>query len=195
MSPERRGRPRSEATRLAILTATRDLIVDRGYDGLTVTGIAERAGAGVQTIYRWWPDKAAIVAECVLDNLVVIDLITAHDSGDVAADLRAWLRESYERLSAQPAAALFRALAVAASKDTAIAERLDRQLGAPLRAALEALVARGVDSGQFRNDISADAAADIMVGTMMNSIITRRTFSPTRADDVANLILGGLRRQ
>jgi len=195
MSSERRGRPRSEATRIAILAAARDLVVERGYDGLTVTGIAERAGAGVQTIYRWWPDKAAIVTECVLDNLVVIDLITAHDSGDASADLRYWLRESYERLSAQPAAALFRALAVAASKDADIAERLDQQLGAPLRVALEELVARGVESGQFRSDISVDAAADVMVGTMMNSIITRRASSPTRADDVANLILGGLRRQ
>jgi len=194
MTSERRGRPRSEATRVAILTATRDLVVDRGYDGLTLAGIADRAGAGVQTIYRWWPDKAAIVAECVLENLVVIDMITAHDTGDATTDLRSWLRASYEGLSAPPAASLFRALSVAASKDAEISIRLDTQLGTPLRSALQQLVARGIDSGQFRNDINADVAADVMVGAMLNSIITRRADSSTRADDVADIILGGLRR-
>ena len=191
MSSERRGRPRSEATRAAILTAARDLVVDRGYDGLTVAGIAERAGAGVQTIYRWWPDKAAIIAECVLENLVVVDLITAHDTGDAAADLRSWLAESSEALSTQPAA-LFRALSVAASKDVVIAERLDSQLGAPLRSALERVVASGIASGQFRSDISPDAMADVLVGAMMNSMVTRRPNSATWANDVANIVLGGL---
>jgi AcrR family transcriptional regulator len=192
MSSERRGRPRSEAARAAILTAARDLVIDRGYDGLTVAGIAQRAGAGVQTIYRWWPDKAAIIAECVLDNVVVIDIITAHDTGDAAADLRSWLAESSAELNKQPAAALFRALSVAAGKDAAIAERLDAQLGEPLRAALKKVVASGIASGQFRDDINPDAMADVLVGAMMNSMVTGRANASAWAADIANIILGGL---
>ena len=194
-SPERRGRPRSEATRVAILTATRDLVIDRGYDGLTVAAIAERASAGVQTIYRWWPDKAAIVAECVLENLVVIDMITAHDTGDATADLRSWLRESYEGLSKQPAAALFKALLVAATKDASIAERLEDQLAAPVRRALEKVVERGIASRQFRDDIDLDATADVLLGAMLISIVTGRNYSPSRADEVAAVILGGVLRR
>jgi AcrR family transcriptional regulator len=192
MSTERRGRPRSEAARVAILGATRDLVGQHGYDGVTVAGIAERAGTGVQTIYRWWSDKAAIVAECVLENLVAVDLVAAYDTGDAVADLRGWLTESYRVLGGTGDAALFRALAVAASKDRAVADRLDSQLGTPLRSALERLLARGVETDQFRKDIDADAAADVLLGAMVMAIVTGRDYSDSRADAVADIILNGL---
>lgn len=192
MSPERRGRPRSEATRVAILTAARDLVVDGGYDGVTIAGIAERAGSGVQTIYRWWPDKAAIVADCVLENIVAIDVITARDTGDAVGDLRVWIRESYHGLGSHPSAALFRALAVASAKNDSIAQRLDRQLGVPLRQSLEQLLARGVAAGQLRAGVDFEAAGDVLIGAMMMAIVTGRPPSPARADAVADLILGGL---
>jgi AcrR family transcriptional regulator len=192
MSIERRGRPRSEAARIAILTATRDLVVQGGYDGVTVAGIAERAGTGVQTIYRWWPDKAAIVAECVLEHLVSVDLVAAHDTGDVIADLRKWLAESYRVLGGRSDAALFRALAVASSKDPAIAARLDAQLGAPLRSSLERLLARGMEVGLLRQDIDTDAAADVMLGAMLMPIVTGRDFSSSRAEAIADIMLHGV---
>ena len=192
MPTERRGRPRSEAARVAILTATRDLVAQHGYDGVTVAAIAERAGTGVQTIYRWWSDKAAIVAECVLENLVAVDLVAAYDTGDAVADLRGWLTESYRVLGGTGDAALFRALAVAASKDRAVAERLDSQLGAPLRSALERLLARGVETGHFRKEIDADAAADVLLGAMVMAIVTGRGYSVSRADAVADIILNGV---
>src|SRR6201995_2352035 len=49
------GRRRNEAARAAILTATVDLLRDRGLDSLTIDAIAQAAGVGRQTIYRWWP--------------------------------------------------------------------------------------------------------------------------------------------
>ncbi|ORB81012.1 TetR/AcrR family transcriptional regulator, partial [Mycobacterium timonense] len=48
-------RRRSEKSRTAIVTATRELLLERGFDGLTIEAVAARAGVGKQTIYRWWP--------------------------------------------------------------------------------------------------------------------------------------------
>ena len=48
-------RRRSEKSRTAIVTATRELLLERGFDGLTIEAVAARAGGGKQTIYRWWP--------------------------------------------------------------------------------------------------------------------------------------------
>ena len=192
MSSVQRGRPRSEAARLAILTATRDLVIERGFDGLTVTAIAERAGTGVQTLYRWWPDKAAIVADCVLENVVDIDLITAPDTGDAAADLRVWIRDSYDRLAAPPASALFRALAVVAAKDSRVSARLDEQLGAPLRSALTTLLTRGIAAGRVRSTVDVDATADVLLGAMMIAIVAMQQPSASRAEAIADVILGGL---
>ena len=57
------GRPRSESARRAVLNAVDDMLVEHGYAALTLKGIAEQAGVGRQTIYRWWSTKAEILHE------------------------------------------------------------------------------------------------------------------------------------
>ena len=57
------GRPRSEASREAILDAAYWQTMERGYAAVTAESIAKAAGAGKQTLYRWWPSKAAIVLD------------------------------------------------------------------------------------------------------------------------------------
>src|SRR5260370_33376663 len=65
-SPEGAGRPRDEAARNAILRASLSLVKEFGYRSLTIEKIAQRAVTGKTTIYRWWPSKAAVVAEAFL---------------------------------------------------------------------------------------------------------------------------------
>ena len=55
------GRPRDEEARNAILRASLSLVKEFGYRSLTIEKIAQRAGTGKTTIYRWWPSKAAVV--------------------------------------------------------------------------------------------------------------------------------------
>src|SRR6187399_1927828 len=66
----RRGRPRSEAARGKILAAARALLEERGLPGLTVEGIAARAGVGKPTIYRHWPNAQAVAMDAFLDGTV-----------------------------------------------------------------------------------------------------------------------------
>ncbi|MFC7643182.1 TetR/AcrR family transcriptional regulator [Streptosporangium lutulentum] len=75
MTTGRRGRARSEQARHAILTATATLLAASGYEQLSVDRIATTAGVGKQTVYRWWPSKSAVIAECLLDGYVLSDLI------------------------------------------------------------------------------------------------------------------------
>src|SRR3954452_24854994 len=62
------GRPRSESARIAVLEAVDDLLVEQGYAAMTMRGIAERAGVGRQTVYRWWSTKAEILLEACADD-------------------------------------------------------------------------------------------------------------------------------
>jgi AcrR family transcriptional regulator len=60
-----RGRPRDVALDAAILDATSRLLVEVGYDQLSIEAVAARAGVGKTTVYRRHPTKAALVAAAV----------------------------------------------------------------------------------------------------------------------------------
>ena len=85
----RRGRPRSEEADAAILDAALDLLVADGYQGMTVEGIAQRAGVGKATVYRRFADKAEILVEAVRTHGCA--LVPMVDTGDVRADVLSML--------------------------------------------------------------------------------------------------------
>ncbi|MFE9022900.1 TetR/AcrR family transcriptional regulator [Streptomyces sp. NPDC007808] len=51
-----------------MLHAADDLLVERGFTGLTIEGIAQRAGVAKQTIYRWWKSKVDILLDTLIDD-------------------------------------------------------------------------------------------------------------------------------
>jgi len=62
------GRPRSEESRRAILDATRRLLTHMPISKISIEAIAKKAGVGKTTIYRWWPNKQAVVMEAVFSQ-------------------------------------------------------------------------------------------------------------------------------
>src|ERR1700761_334343 len=59
---------RDEEARLAVLHAADDLLVEKGFGGVSVEGIAARAGVAKQTIYRWWPSKVDILLDTLIED-------------------------------------------------------------------------------------------------------------------------------
>ncbi len=83
-SSSTRGRPRSSDRTDAILDATNELCRELGYDGLRMQDVADRAGAGLATIYRRWSTKAELVAAAIRHK----NVIEFEPTGDPVADLR-----------------------------------------------------------------------------------------------------------
>lgn len=86
------GRPRSEASRKAILDAAYRLVSAQGYREVTAQQIAAAAGAGKQTLYRWWPNKAAVVLDALAEtgrNWIDRPQAAAIAAGDLETFLRA----------------------------------------------------------------------------------------------------------
>src|SRR6201990_3594542 len=81
---------RNEQARIAVLHAADDLLAERGFAGLTIEGIAARAGVAKQTIYRWWPSKV----EVLLDTLVeeADRRLKIPEDGPVVDAVRGYLR-------------------------------------------------------------------------------------------------------
>ena len=70
----RSGRPRDPSRDEAILGATRDLLGEVGYEQVTVRAIAQRAGAGLATLYRRWPNKDELVVDAIASMPELPDL-------------------------------------------------------------------------------------------------------------------------
>src|SRR6202451_1156755 len=102
--PRAKGRAphrRSDRARIAVLHAADDLLVERGYAGVTIEGIAARAGVAKQTIYRWWPSKFEILMDTLLEDAA--GALAIPDTGTLAQDLRQHLRPVAGSLAAAPA--------------------------------------------------------------------------------------------
>ena len=96
MLQARGGRPRNAQLHAVILEATRELLAVSSYGELSMESIAAHAHVGKKTLYRRWPSKAPLVAEAVLDAYGRGGSFAAPDTGDIRADLRAWLVEHAE---------------------------------------------------------------------------------------------------
>ena len=81
LAPRRKPKQqRSAASREAILTATRRVLLDKGYAGLNTTRVAEVAGVSVGSLYQYFPLKDALLAAVVdefLDTLRATILVSA----------------------------------------------------------------------------------------------------------------------
>src|SRR3954447_13971210 len=80
------GRPRKPGATEAILEATVAILEEKGFGGLTIEAIADRAGVGRPALYRRWPSKEAIVEEALLG--VADELVPIPDTGSLREDLR-----------------------------------------------------------------------------------------------------------
>jgi AcrR family transcriptional regulator len=60
---------RSVARVARMLDACAELVDEVGYDGLTTTLLAERAGVAIGSVYQFFPDKRAVVQALTMRNL------------------------------------------------------------------------------------------------------------------------------
>lgn len=82
------ARPKDPSLEKRLLQAGWDILVDSGFDGLSLSGVAARAGAHRSDVYRRWSTKMQLVAEVLTAHLPPV---TASDTGDLRTDIRHYL--------------------------------------------------------------------------------------------------------
>ncbi|MDR1710338.1 MAG: TetR/AcrR family transcriptional regulator [Propionibacteriaceae bacterium] len=158
------GRPRSAATRQAILAAAAGLIAEFGYDGVTVEAIAARAGAGKQTIYRLWGSKARLAADAVRTGALPFPAVAVPDTGAVGADLRQWFADTLPLTASPPFASLVRALLVEQATIAYGGTPRVEPAFLPTEQALRGRLTLARVRGEVRPDIDVDAVIDLVIG-------------------------------
>ncbi|HUA28344.1 MAG TPA: TetR/AcrR family transcriptional regulator [Streptosporangiaceae bacterium] len=172
---------RSEEARTAILEAADDLLAERGFAGVTIEGIAARAGVAKQTIYRWWNSKADILFEALATDAG--EHFTPADHGDLGSDLRDHLRQIAVFLTETDAGAVCRALAAQAQLDAAVADRFEAEFLAPQRDRDRAPFLRARRRGELAPGTDIDLAIDQLVGPIYYRVLVTGRSVPPRFTD------------
>jgi AcrR family transcriptional regulator len=161
-------------------------------DGLSIEGVAARAGVGKQTVYRWWASKSALVTEAVLDGRLPISGEPPPDTGDLRTDLGAWLTRQFKGMADPYVLSLIRAVTAAAADDATAGAALYERFTGPAHEAIVARLAAGVSAGQARSGADLHAAADAIAGTLLYVALTRQDPAPERITGLLDMIMDGI---
>lgn len=205
MSPHKAPDPsrRSDRSRRAIHDAALALVGEVGYARTTIEGIAARAGVGKQTIYRWWPSKAAVLMEAFLDRVArqaaVADTTGAGgeqgipDTGDLSADLKLVLRATVDELNDPATEAPTRALTAEAVIDPALGARFVQNLLEPQLQLYVTRLRSAQEAGEVRADVDPRTALELLIAPLTHRWLLRTLpLTHEYADSVVDHALRGL---
>lgn len=188
-APRRKGRPRDASADERILEAAAELILQHGYDNMTVDEVAAKAKAGKATVYRRWAGKEDL-AYAALERLYDSEL-RVPDTGSIRGDLRLAYSNGLAFVSSDAGRAYLR---------MSIAESMrDERLGALYTAAHRAQEAsarimfeRAIARGELRPDMRIDFAVSWISGLLvLNSAINGPQPGLDDVDDMVEFVLRG----
>ncbi|MCR1782642.1 TetR/AcrR family transcriptional regulator [Nocardioides carbamazepini] len=165
-SPETPTRPRVEGDReQEILDATLEVLVDVGYDRLTMDAVATRAKASKATLYRKWESKATLVIDALRSQKA--PQVVVADTGGLRDDLIATFCQ-HGSLSDQHQNALLGSVVTAIGRDPEFAAAFREQFIAPKVAASRTIYERARDRGEIRDDIDLDILTAALAGIVLH---------------------------
>jgi AcrR family transcriptional regulator len=189
MTPSPDPTRRSEKSRQAIIDAAVRLCVERGFAATTVEAIAAEAGVGKQTIYRWWPSKAAVLVEAMeaaRDRTAMFP-----DTGDIRRDLSTQTG-NVMRLFSGNLGEIWRGLIGVAQSEPAAADGVRRILRVSIDECV-ARLAKARDAGQIREDIDLELAVELIYGPLYHTWLLRtRAVDESYMDIVLDAVLPAL---
>lgn len=155
------GRPRSNEAQQAILQAALDLVSSKGFRAITVDQIAAKAGVGKTTLYRRWPNKAALVMDALLQLIgPQTDFppsTRALNSLRKQLDLQAkFFRSKY--------GLLIRSLLAEAQSDEELARAFRERWIEPRRQGVIRTLKAAIKEGALRKNIDLETTTDMLYG-------------------------------
>ncbi len=155
----RGGRPRNPRIQQAILKAAVDLVLENGLKALSMDAIAGRAGVGRMTIYRRWPNKAAIIMDAFVARVDPNTLFLP--SRTYLESIRLQMRTMAKVFRGKDGM-LIRALLAEAQFDPELATALRERWTMPRRRMAIAYFEEGMRKGFLRPDVDPAAMIDVL---------------------------------
>lgn len=180
-----------------ILKAAREVVEEKGYEGVTMSEIAERADIVEGTVYRYFKNKDELLLRVAEEWFVECysDLVDGSAFSGVYNKLRYLIWHSLKTIKAGRAISRYVMTEVRPKldyKDTAIFE-LNRGYTEQMRN----LFREAIDSGEFQHDVPERLLRDMVFGTIEHStwrfLRGEGDFDPAEvADEIAAVVYRGM---
>lgn len=139
----------------ALLTSTQDLLLEEGFDRVSVDSVAARAGVGKAAIYRRWSGKTALVVAAVT---ALNEVPPVPDTGNLRDDLLACARTFVRNERTQGVLA---GLMTAMVRDEELRTAAHDAMGGPYMQLFHQVITRAVDRGQASRAADTDAISQV----------------------------------
>jgi AcrR family transcriptional regulator len=185
-------RPRDSRATASILRAALEQDEELGFDGLTVEGIAARAGVAKTTIYRRWPNVSAIVMDAFLAEVTrmapIQERTTVRES--FAASMRMLARGYLGRQGK-----ILQPLLGRAQLDEKLREAVRKRWVEPQRQFAREIIRRGIERGELRAGLDPDVVLDALYGALYHRLLVpydHASISDAYVDALVDTVFGGL---
>jgi len=183
------GRPRSENARQAILRSTLKLLRREGFADLSIEAIAADAKVGKATVYRWWPNKGALVVDAFASTTE--EELHFPDSGSVFKDMRVQMKQWLGVLRS-PRGCIVRAVLAGGQSDPELIEEFRKRFLWPRREDAYRTLRRGIERGELPGGLDLDLVLDTLYGAMYMRFLIRHTeLSEHYVEEVCRMVLQG----
>src|SRR5271163_167509 len=181
------GRPRSEESRQAILRSTLKLLEQNGgFPELRIEAIAADANVGKTTVYRWWPTKAALVADAF--SASAEQELRFPNTGSVQNDMRLQMR-GLIRIFRSKRGKVVAALLAGGQSDPELIEAFRDRFLWPRRKQAYQTLQRGIDRGELPADSDLNLVLDSLYGPIyMRFLIRHFELNENFADEICALV-------
>jgi AcrR family transcriptional regulator len=146
---------------------------------------------GKQTIYRWWPSKAAILLEALTERAV--DTLDFPDTGDVVADLRGQMKLVVRAFTDPMFAAYSRGLIAAAQSDEEIAAAVVATVIQPRVDLCATRLKKAQEQGQLRPDVEPLDVVELLYAPLYYRLLLHtQPVTEAQVDTVLELTFSGV---
>ena len=175
------------------MDAARVLVEKGGYEAATIEAIAARSGVAKTTIYRSWPNRAALVVDLLMEMAgSAVPPPTGPDPlGAVRKEMRG-IAAASDHLVGK----LLASLVGEAQDDPEIRAALLSGLFHPRSDATAKMLRNAQRSGRLRNDVPAHVAVDLLVGPLFYRMLVRhQPLTDAFVGHVFRCVMTGLERR
>ncbi len=185
------GRPRSEEAKAAIFRSALHLLAKNGFADLTVEDVAAEANVGKATVYRWWPNKAALIADAFANSTT--RKLHFPDTGSVGKDISQQMQQLV-KVFRGPRGRIVSAILAGGQSDKELISAFRERFLWPRRREAYATLQRGIRRGELRKNIDMDLLLDSLYGPIyMRFLIRHDSLTPEFVEGLCGLVLSGAR--